>query len=333
MYIKFPPQISPSVQLLPPPGPSVLLLSTDDVSLPQGQGTSTEAQLFLAALKVRFEVFVIEQHFSAANEIDTDDATSWHWIIYAIPSPPPNDRPPRAWLESPSPVGKAPEEGEGNNNNEYKNDNKNNNNNNNRKIKDDESESVIPVATIRLVPFSPSPPTAAAGPPSGEGGAATAEQQQQQQPTHTATKMWNGTEAYIKLGRLATLRSHRGLGFGRVLIDSALKWAVENASTLSSSVRRQPPRVTGEGEGEGEKENDEEKDEEEEKEDKEGNGWNGLVLVHAQRDVEAWYRSVGGFVTDEGMGFWMEDGIEHVGMWRRLDLRGKREGERVVPHL
>lgn len=294
---------SPSIQLLPPPGPSVLLLSTDDdASSPQGQGTSTEAQLFLAALKVRFEVFVIEQHCSAANEIDTDDATSWHWVIYAPASPPPNndDRP-------------GQDEGHHLNNKNDKNENS--------KIKNEESGSgsLIPVATIRLVPFSPSPPTAA--PPSGEGGGgAAAEQQQQHIPTHTATKMWNGKEAYIKLGRLATLRSHRGLGFGRVLIESALKWAVENASTLLS-VRRQP-RVTGEGEGEGERVK------EEEEEGEEGNGWNGLVLVHAQRDVEAWYRSVGGFVTDEGMGVWMEEGIEHVGMWRRLGLREKREVEK-----
>lgn len=321
---------SPIIRLLPPPGPSsaLLLLSNDDdafASSPQGsQGikiSTAEAQLFLAALKVRFEVFVIEQHCTAANESDTDDARSWHWVIYAPPSSrrPPNDHPPRAArLESSYSslvVGKAPEgpQGGGNNNNKYKNDIKNN--------KDEESGSVIPVATIRLVPFSPTtpPPTAAGGPPSGEVGGPAAEQPQQQPTTHTtATKMWNGKEPYIKLGRLATLRSHRGLGFGRVLIENALKWAVENASTLTSPVSARPqhsqPRVTGE---KGEEEDEEEGN----------NGWNGLVLVHAQRRLAAWYKSVGGFVTDEGMGVWMEEGIEHVGMWRRLDLRGKREGE------
>lgn len=288
------------------------------------------AQLFLAAHKVRYEVFVKEQHCSAANEIDTDDARSWHWIIYAPSSPPPKDQA-RAWPE-PAQVGKAPvEEGPVGgwhhhllpvNNNKDKTDNDINNTNN--KFKHEESGSVIPVATTRLVPFSPSPspspppPTAAS--PSREVGAGVAEQQQQQPPTHTETKMWNGKEAYIKLGRLATLPSHRGLGFGRVLIDSALKWAVENVSTLSlsSPVQRQQPRIT-----------EEQENEEEEKEEKGGNGWNGwngLVLVHAQRDVEAWYRSVHGFVTDEDMGVWIEEEIEHVGMWRRLDLRGKGQG-------
>lgn len=270
-------------------------------------------QLFLAAHKVRFEVFVIEQHCSAANEIDADDATSWHWVIYATPSPPPSPSPPpphegRAWLEW-SLAGKATEQ-EGHFFNDKNGENDNNNNN---RINDEESGSVSPVATIRLVPFSPSHSVTA--PPSGEGGAA------EQQPTHTATKMWNGKEAYIKLGRLATLRSHRGLGFGRLLTDCALKWAVENASTLS--VRRQLRA------GEEEEEEEEDSvvvDSDEKEEEGEGSGWNGLVLVHAQRNVEGWYRRVGGFVTDEGMGVWMEEGIEHVGMWRRLELGGEGGG-------
>lgn len=151
--------------------------------------------------------------------------------------------------------------------------------------------SEIPVGTIRLIPFSHS--SAA---------------EEEEQPTHAPTKMWNGKEAYIKLGRLATLRSHRRLGFGKVLVDTALKWAVENAVTLGQPRRR--PR--GEEEA-GENNNTAEE------EGRDG-GWHGLVLIHAQRDVEGWYRRVAGFVTDEGLGFWIEEGIEHVGMWRRLDL-------------
>lgn len=293
---------SPSIHLLPPPGPSVLLLSTTGITSPQG-GTSTAPKLFLAAHKVRFEVFVKEQRCSAANEIDADDATSWHWVIYATPSPPPHDR--RAWLESLGTlvvVGKSSEEEEG----PYFNNNNN----------DDEEliSGVIPVGTIRLVPPSAAEDhkhngQASAPPPlSVEGGGeeAAEQQQQQQQPTHTPTKMWNGKESYIKLGRLATLRSHRGLGFGKVLVDSALKWAVENAATL----RRQP------------------RGRDQENEEAEGKGeWNGLVLVHAQRDVEGWYRRIAGFVTDEGLGVWIEEGIEHVGMWRRLDLGMRDEDE------
>jgi predicted GNAT family N-acyltransferase len=47
--------------------------------------------------------------------------------------------------------------------------------------------------------------------------------------------------------------------------------------------------------------------------------WKGLVLVHAQVQGEKMYERFG-FVTDEKMGKWDEEGIEHVGMWKRIDL-------------
>ena len=40
------------------------------------------APLFLSALAVRVPVFVDEQHCSAEEEIDTDDARSWHWVAF-----------------------------------------------------------------------------------------------------------------------------------------------------------------------------------------------------------------------------------------------------------
>lgn len=52
--------------------------------------------------------------------------------------------------------------------------------------------------------------------------------------------------------------------------------------------------------------------------------WDGLVLVHAQRDIErlwvAW-----GFVKDQTMGEWDEEGIMHIGMWRRIKLDRRRQ--------
>ncbi|KAL8932109.1 MAG: hypothetical protein Q9211_006522, partial [Gyalolechia sp. 1 TL-2023] len=48
-----------------------------------------------------------------------------------------------------------------------------------------------------------------------------------------------------------------------------------------------------------------------------GEEWKGLVLSHAQRSVKGWWEKMG-FEEDEGMGVWWEEGIEHVGMWRRL---------------
>lgn len=47
--------------------------------------------------------------------------------------------------------------------------------------------------------------------------------------------------------------------------------------------------------------------------------WEGLVLVHAQVNVEkVWERL--GFETDGRLGRWNEEGIEHLGMWRQLDM-------------
>lgn len=43
------------------------------------------------------------------------------------------------------------------------------------------------------------------------------------------------------------------------------------------------------------------------------------MLVHAQVQGEKMYERFG-FVTDEKMGRWDEEGIEHVGMWKRIDL-------------
>ena len=49
--------------------------------------------------------------------------------------------------------------------------------------------------------------------------------------------------------------------------------------------------------------------------------WKGLLLLHAQVGVQGWYGSLG-WQTDVGMGRWDEAGIEHVGMWRRVEVEG-----------
>ena len=90
-------------------------------------------------------------------------------------------------------------------------------------------------------------------------------------------------EPYLKLQRFATLASHRGKGLGRMLVDESLRWAVENKEEIG------------------------------------GQGWEGNVLVHAQVSVEKVWEKMG-FVTDEKLGRWDEEGIDHLGMWRRLDL-------------
>lgn len=175
-----------------------------------------------------------EQHCSIENEIDADDAQSWHWICFA-----------------PEKGGDAVTSQQG--------------------LEDDskrgpDNKDKIPVATGRLVPV---------GSLSTDG------------PSYVPTAMWNGREPYVKIGRLATLASHRGLGLGKMIMNESLQWAALNRDILSK------------GPG------------------GENNGWEGLVLVHAQKEVERFYADTG-FVTDEGLGVWWEEGIEHVAMWRRV---------------
>lgn len=118
-------------------------------------------------------------------------------------------------------------------------------------------------------------------PPSAEGHSSV------EGPSHSPTTMWNGHEPYIKFGRLATLASHRGLGLGKLILKEAMQWAASNRDILSKGAGG------------------------------EDNGWKGLALVHSQKEVEGFYAQLG-FVTDEGLGVWLEEHIEHVGMWRRI---------------
>lgn len=88
---------------------------------------------------------------------------------------------------------------------------------------------------------------------------------------------------YMKLTRVATVVHARGRGINKKLLNDALTWLAEH-----------PDEV--------------------------GNGWKGLVLTHAQTAVEGMYAKMG-FVTDERLGRWDEEGIEHLGMWKQLQVK------------
>ena len=157
-----------------------------------------------------------------------------------------------------------------------------------------------PVATLRLVPIAIAT-TKGEGEvvekekeriDSCDGDAEEDKEKRVTEPYHGATKMWDGREPYIKIGRMATLKAYRGQGVAKRLIEESLAWAKTHAAELSSQ---------GMEEG--------------------GDNrplWKGLVLSHAQKSVQGWWGRMG-FEVDVGLGVWWEEGIEHVGMWRRVE--------------
>lgn len=211
-----------------------------------------------SAISVRFAVFVREQKFPAEIEIDSDDARSWHWVALAAPS----KGNPLLKSEDGRPV------------------------HTNGRVWNEQ----VVAATLRLVPDS----SHQAAPDFQR----VRSEETAEGPSHIKTALWNGREPYIKLGRLATLPSHRGMGLGKLLVESAMAWAGRHREILYR------PKATDTIGG---------------IEEEPRGQWNGLVLVHAQKSVEGFWESAG-FVKDLELGVWREEGVEHVGMWRRARM-------------
>lgn len=165
----------------------------------------------------------------------------------------------------------------------------------------------VPVGTIRLVPFPhPAHPKAGGVYVDGklvsvQGGDASDVQDVQPRPP-TGLALWSfkdrptthhdGREPYLKLGRLAVVPSHRGRRLAGVLVNAAVDWAVRNYDFFD------PPNISVGGSKP---------------------RWKGLICVHAQKAaVGTWHYQ--GFVVDREMGEWMEEGIPHVGMFRRVNV-------------
>jgi predicted GNAT family N-acyltransferase len=94
---------------------------------------------------------------------------------------------------------------------------------------------------------------------------------------------------YLKVGRMATVKEFRGRGVGRLLVDTAVKFATKNREQVGCKDIDGKPT---------------------------GSDWDGRILAHAQKAARGWWEKVG-FVVDESMGEWTEEGIVHVGMWRK----------------
>ncbi|MCJ1352919.1 MAG: hypothetical protein MMC33_002903 [Icmadophila ericetorum] len=245
--------------ILSPPGQVVYEYPLDGKTPPPAHIPST----FIEALSVRISVFVDEQSCALDKEIDSDDTRSWHWVVYASVSGPTID----------------------------------NGSNGERRTS---QGGKVAVGTIRLIPPPHAPHPIPGKHYAGDELGSPAETSSLQTATaDQATTLHDGREAYVKLGRLATLKEYRRLGLGRLLVNAALEWVSKNKDKVQDSRGTDPV----------ERENWGLRRE-----------WKGLVLIHAQGEMERWWRMMG-FVRDEGMGEWWEEGIRHVGMWRRMDVR------------
>ncbi|KAL2220518.1 acyl-CoA N-acyltransferase [Thermoascus aurantiacus ATCC 26904] len=145
----------------------------------------------------------------------------------------------------------------------------------------------VPIGVIRLVPPPHAPHESLTHPES---------------TSSSSPKYDLDHEPYIKLTRVAVLPAYRGQGLARKLVEAALEWAAQHPEEIDAAYDRVlQERTQGQTQGKTKR-------------------WTGLALVHAQVAVEGMYAKLG-FVTDAGLGRWLEEGIEHVGMWRRVPVR------------
>lgn len=304
-------------------------------------------QTFLDAMSVRETVFVREQHVPLENEYDVDDPRSFHWVTYASV----------ATTGGPTAVSRGFDVSSSGGNKGGAGNSKED------RRRSTATASKLPVGTIRLVPpphpphptpssshqidNSESTPAAITGPTSPTS-PSLAPHGKPHEHTHTHTVPGVGTisasEPYVKLGRLAILPAYRRLGLGKLLVEAACEWAGKHAEDVVPKIEateRERERAhargrsedSGDGTGGGAAGNNGNEGGDLLGEAGGGKGdamgaailepWKGLVLVHAQKITERTYAKWG-FVMDEALGTWWEEGIEHVGMWRRVPVKAER---------
>ncbi|KAM0343654.1 hypothetical protein ACHAPU_008406 [Fusarium lateritium] len=248
----------------------------------------TISQTFLDAMEVREQVFVEEQKVPAENEFDEDDSRACHWVVYAS-------------------INKLEE----------------------LEVRDEQgnvmqprksSTRSTPIGTIRLVPFPHDP-----HPKNGgkywkgvlEGDDDDKNGNNDQHALEMSsnkpyvldreTTFHNGQEPYVKLGRLAVIKEFRGRRIAGLLVNTVLAWLKANPSYFDPSIKEYGLEQLNPANCE-----------------QTIPRWAGLVCVHAQKQVEGFWKNWG-FEADEGMGTWWEEGMPHSGMFQRLEI-----GEKTV---
>ncbi|KHO01866.1 Acyl-CoA N-acyltransferase [Metarhizium album ARSEF 1941] len=251
-----------------------------ELGKPHSEQPAAIPKIFIDAMEVREMVFVQEQNVPLENEQDSDDARSCHWVVYAS-------------------VNKTEE----------------------TEVRDEDgnviqprksSTRTTPIGTIRLVPF-PHAHHPKIGGEYRNGQLLQNETERQRCPSDTsgplsanstpdrATSFHDGREPYVKLSRLAVVKEYRGNGLSGLLIQTALSWLAANPTFFDPSITELGLEQMGAST------------------ETEIPKWGGLVCVHAQEHVVgAWAKL--GFQVDKGMGEWWEEGIPHVGMFKRLHI-------------
>lgn len=290
------------VTLVPPAGAALRDYEPD---LPPSKQPSSIPSTFIDAMIVREEVYVQEQNVPLSNELDDDDSRCWHWIAYAS-------------VGSSSTTQSSVTESD-------------------REKQEEQARQAsaarVPVCTIRLVP----PPHEEHPVPGSKmvfdsktgkpvwTMPTDAEAAAQPEAARNKTQGHSLEEPYIKLGRLATSPPFRGLGLSKLVINAALVWAAEHPRDilppLSPASREAARLAEDKTDGSDGRPMDGWQGSEE--------GWRGLVLVHAQTSVEKIWAKFG-FVRDDSMGTWVEEGIEHIGMWRKLIVKEGSSLESVM---
>ncbi|KAK1723200.1 acetyltransferase [Colletotrichum acutatum] len=260
---------------------------------PHDEQPATIPKEICDAMEVREAVFVAEQGVPAENEFDADDSRACHWVSYAS-------------------VNKVVEQ----------------------EVLDDAGNVVrprrsstrsTPIGTIRLVPFphaphpknggvywdgvlKEDPAVAADAAPNGEKKVVADKESSESASIFApdrATALHDGREPYVKLGRLAVVKEFRGHRIARLLVTTALAWLRAHPSYFDPSIKEMGLEAIGATSAE------------------EVPKWRGLVCVHSQAAVVgAWEKF--GFRVDEEMGTWWEEGIEHKGMFMRLDVEEEK---------
>ncbi|KAF2735654.1 hypothetical protein EJ04DRAFT_464400 [Polyplosphaeria fusca] len=257
------------------------LLKDWDNTKPYNEQASSIPQIFKDAMAVREEVYG-EQGVPLEAEFDEDDPRSWHWVVYASVAS--TSSPPPDTFRADGPVSKAEDA-----------------------RRASATGQRVAVGTIRLIPPPHAPNKYAqhdkhsdAGPPPGgnvDGDVAKS----------------HPKEPYVKLGRLAVLEPYRALGLSQLLINTALEYASKHPENIQPPPS---PTLLEQASQQG-------------KHVEESYIWKGLTMVHAQTSVAKLWKKYGfseelvdehGKVETAKEEHWWEEGIEHLGMWRRLKV-------------